>query len=45
MPVPRKAPRCPGCGQPVPNPHLFLYAVVLFTLLVAGVTVWFTFER
>jgi hypothetical protein len=41
-PIPPKAPRCPSCGQPVPNLHLFLYAVVIFAILAVGLTVWFT---
>ncbi|MGP8243899.1 MAG: hypothetical protein ACLQVN_05195 [Bryobacteraceae bacterium] len=45
MPIPPKAPRCPSCGQPVTNPHLFLYAVVVFALLALGLTVWFTAAR
>jgi predicted amidophosphoribosyltransferase len=44
-PIPPKSPRCPSCGQPVPNPHLFLWAVVVFALLAVGLTVWFTAGR
>jgi hypothetical protein len=41
-PVPPKASRCPSCGEPVPNLHLFLYAVVIFAVLAIGLTIWFT---
>ena len=41
-PVPAKAPRCPSCGEPIPNTHLFLYAVVIFAILAIALTAWFT---